>query len=97
MNHHPITRLTSHARVRTQQRCIPPLILDWLQLYGQRQHDGRGAEIIYFDKSSRKMLASAVGGTVVQRVESLLDAYIVLSSDGNLITAGWRNKSVLHR
>lgn len=97
MNHHSTTRLTQHADVRTQQRCLPPLILDWLQLYGRREHDGRGAEIVYFDKSSRKTLASVVGCVVVQRVESLLDAYIVLSGDGCVITAGWRSRPVRHR
>jgi hypothetical protein len=34
--------LTSHARVRMQQRGIPPAALDVLLEYGREAHDHRG-------------------------------------------------------
>jgi hypothetical protein len=36
---------TGHSEKRAQQRCIPPLIQDLLDKFGQRQYDGRGGLI----------------------------------------------------
>ena len=70
--------LTNHARSRMQQRGIPPLILDWLQIYGSSSHDHRGAEIRYFDPGARRRIAKDVGQKVVDLLGQLLDAYMGL-------------------
>jgi len=79
---------TRHAQKRLQQRAIPPLIVEWLHEYGERQrrHD---ADVIVLDRKAKKRLARDVGHQVVDQLGSLLDAYIVVASD-KLITAGWR-------
>ncbi len=87
-------KMTTHAATRQQQRSIPPLIMDWLTGYGTACHDHRGAEILYFDKRSRKTLARAVGETVVSRLAGWLDTYAVISGDGAVITVGHRYKRI---
>jgi hypothetical protein len=87
-------QMSKHASERRQQRCIPPLILEWLCCYGKASHDHHGAEVFFFDKQSRKALAKDVGATVVSRMESFLDTYAVISSDGTVITVGHRAKRV---
>lgn len=88
-------QLTKHANDRMQQRGIPPLIIEWLTSYGASRHDHRGAEILYFDKHSRKALAKAVGEEVVSRLAGLLDTYAVVADGGAVITAGHRYKRVV--
>lgn len=97
MNTETPVALTKHAHVRQVQRGIPPLILDWLQDYGTRLQDGQGAEIVQFDKGSRRRLAKAVGEQVLNRLVEFLDAYVVLGADGAVITAGWRYKRLPRR
>jgi len=72
-------QMTKHAAARQQQRGIPPLIMEWLADYGTTCHDHHGAEILYFDKQSRKALARSVGDEVVSRMGPLLDIPIRLS------------------
>lgn len=87
--------LTNHAQSRMQQRGIPPLILDWLQIYGSSSHDHGGAEIRYFDSGARRRIAKDVGQKVVDLLGQLLDAYIVISNDGVVITCGHRYKRIV--
>lgn len=84
--------MTRHAKTRAQQRCLPPLIVDWLDTYGARTQDREGAEVVYFDKVSRRNLERDVGSQVVDRLRLLLDAYMVMAEDGTVITLGWRLK-----
>lgn len=85
---------TKHASVRMQQRGIPPLIVEWLRTFGVSRHDHRGAEILYFDKHSRKALAKVVGEEIVSRLAGLLDTYAVIADDGMVITAGHRYRRI---
>jgi hypothetical protein len=87
-----MTTLTNHAMTRSQQRGIPPLIIEWLKCFGARTRDGRGAEVLWFDKGSRRQLAGQVGTQIVERLGHFLDAYLVLSDDDQVITVGWRTK-----
>lgn len=86
--------MSSHAQTRAQQRGVPPLVIDWLMQYGAREHDHRGAEIYYFDRRSRRELAQQVGHDIVDRLSSLLDAYIVIGTEGAVITVGHRYKKI---
>jgi hypothetical protein len=45
---------TRHAKIRAQQRCIPPLINDLLDRYGQEEYDGHGGITVYLNKASIK-------------------------------------------
>ncbi|MDP6652334.1 MAG: hypothetical protein QGF90_09550 [Gammaproteobacteria bacterium] len=33
---------TTHAAIRAQQRCIPPLVDQWLSQFGEEEYDGHG-------------------------------------------------------
>jgi hypothetical protein len=83
--------MTRHAQARLQQRAIPPLIIDWLYRYGSRFKGVNGTTICFFDKQSRRYLASEVGHIVVRRLADMMDAYLVLSNDC-IITIGHRYK-----
>lgn len=83
---------TRHAAQRAQQRCVPPLIMEWLHVYGQRAPAGAGAECLFFDKASRRRLQRAFGGWVAARMECKLNAYAVVAADGQIITTGYRSK-----
>lgn len=47
-------KTSNHATVRCQQRGIPPIVIDLLLEFGRREHDHAGAEILYFDRCSKK-------------------------------------------
>ena len=85
--------LSKHAKIRMQQRSIPPLIIDWLIDHGATSYDKHGAKRRFFDKRSRKRLMQAVGKTVVTQLSKELSAYIVVS-DESVVTAGYRTKRI---
>lgn len=87
--------MISHANKRLQQRCLPPLVVDWLHQFGHEQHDGRGAIILHFDKPAQRRLERAVGREPVRRMKQWLNAYVVVTTDGEIITAGYRFRRVL--
>ena len=50
--------LTDHARIRMQQRGIPPAALEMLLDYGREAYDHRhGCRVVLFDKRCRRRLA----------------------------------------
>lgn len=86
---------TTHARKRAQQRGIPPLIDQFLDLYGHEHYDGHGGVILYLDKLSIRQMERDMGREPVRRMSEWLDAYKVKSSfDGNTITTGHRTKRI---
>ncbi len=85
---------TAHANVRSQQRGIPPIVVDLLFQFGHRQHDHAGAEIVYFDRRSRKRLESYAGG-LISKLSEHLDSYAVVA-DGKIVTVGTRFKRINH-
>ena len=86
-------RMTNHAMERSQQRCIPPLIIHWLCQYGSRRRSRNGTIICYFDKKSIRMIASDAGNIIVRRLSGLLDAYLVITGK-EIITVGHRYKRI---
>lgn len=84
--------MTNHAQIRSKQRGIPPLIVEWLQTFGATEHT-HGAVKRYFDKSARRRLAHAVGEQVVDRLGDLLNIYIVETSDW-VVTVGHRSERI---
>lgn len=86
---------TKHAKSRCQQRAVPSVVVDWLLMFGATEYDKHGAEIRFFNKRSRKCLASEVGSQTVARMEGLLNTYLVIN-DQQIITVGYRLKHIKH-
>jgi len=85
--------LTRHAATRMQQRGVPPIIIDWLQVFGAEEHDKHGGVIRYFDKAARRRLEQSIGRPVVRRMQDLLGAYLV-EADGRVVTVGHRHARI---
>ena len=83
--------MTKHAQTRLQQRAIPPLIIEWLCKYGCRLNGMNGTTVCFFDRESRRCLASEVGHVVVRRLSDMMDTYLVLSGN-SIVTIGHRYK-----
>lgn len=85
---------TAHAKIRSQQRGIPPIVVDMLLQFGHREHDHAGAEIVYFDRHSKKKTESYTGG-LIGKLSEYLDSYTVVA-DRNFITLDTRYKRINH-
>lgn len=86
--------LSHHAQRRMQQRAIPPCLIDWLFDYGTSAHDHHGAQIRYFDRAAKRRLADVLPAQQLAQFDQKLNAYLVESTDGTVITMGYRNKRV---
>ena len=87
-------RLTNHAQARLLQRGISSHVLECLLQYGRKIHDHRGGEIIYFDHQTRARLRHNSGPDQFKAIESKLDTYAVIGSDGAVLTVGHRVKRI---
>jgi len=87
--------MTKHAKIRQQQRGIPPIIIDLLIGYGTEANAGSQATTHYFDKAARKRLYGYVGG-LSALFEEYLDYYAVVAADGSVITVAPRIKRLRH-
>lgn len=85
---------TRHAELRAQQRGIPPIIDQWLDLYGQEEHDGYGGVIVYLNKASIRHIEQDMGRRPVARMSEWFDAYKVRTLSGETITIGHRTGRV---
>ena len=65
-----------------------------LDLYGEEEHDGRGAVIRYLSKASIRTMERELGRRPVARLAEWFDAYKVQSTDGLTITVGHRTHRV---
>lgn len=83
---------TRHAEVRAQQRGIPPMVDQLLDLYGHEAHDGHGAIVLYLDKASIRSMERDLGRRPVARLAEWLDSYKVKTTDGRTITVGHRTR-----
>jgi hypothetical protein len=80
---------THHARVRAQQRAIPPIVVDLLDQFGAREPAGDGAWKLFFDKQSRRRFR-AYAGPLASSLEQHLDVYAVVDGRGKVITLAHR-------
>jgi hypothetical protein len=87
-------KLTQHAAVRMKQRGIREQTLECLFRYGSKVHDHRGRVIVFFDKQARKRLIAGYGQDNVRQLDSQIDAYAVISEDGDVVTVGHRTKRI---
>lgn len=80
---------THHAEARMKQRGISLQAVDALMAYGEyRRH--RGAEVCYLTRHSRSRMLKDMGKSAFMKLEKALDAYVVVSDEGAVITAGHR-------
>lgn len=83
-----------HAKVRMQQRGVPPLVVHWLRKYGEEQHDHDGGVVRFFSKRSKKHMRRGLGNVPVKRMADYLDAYLV-EKGGVVVTVGHRFKRIV--
>ncbi len=89
-----MSQLTQHAMTRMQQRGIKELTLQHLLQHGAKTHDGRGCQIVYFNKQSRKRLQKSFCNEAFKQLEKQMDAYAVISEFGDVVTVGHRTKRI---
>lgn len=85
-----------HASKQMQRRGIPPLIVQWLDEFGEETHDHHGAITRHFSKAARRRLERSVGRQPVRKIDEWFNAYLVTSTDGALITVGFRYRRINH-
>ncbi len=85
---------TRHALIRMQQRGIRADAVESLLDFGRTAHDHRGAEIVFFDKAARRRLARERGDEALRRLGKRLRAYVVVGTDGNVLTVGHRTRRI---
>lgn len=81
--------VSRHARIRMQQRAIPPVIVEWILAYGCAMRH-RGASVHVLDREGREKLKREIGAKRYGQVENRLNAYVVVSDDSRILTVGWR-------
>ena len=58
MNHafqpQQLAKFTRHAKARSQQRAVPPMLIDLLLKFGSSERAGVGVSMLFFDKASRR-------------------------------------------
>ncbi len=86
--------MTYHAAIRSQQRGIPPLIVQWLDQFGEEQFDGHGAIIRYFSRASRREMEREFGSDLVSKLAQYFKAYKVENHEGTVITTGHLTKRI---
>jgi hypothetical protein len=82
--------ITDHAAWRMQKRSISPEGIELLLDHGVRRHCGRGCESYAFDRRSWKKALERLGSQRIVEMEKFKNAYVVISSEGSLVTAAWR-------
>ena len=84
--------VSHHAQIRMQQRAITADMLESLLDFGQVKFNGQGTEILTFPKKVVKHLKKEHNHKVFMKIERHLNLYAIMSSDGELITTGYRTK-----
>lgn len=82
--------MSRHAARRAKDRSIPQSIVDALLDFGDRAPAGAGAELCSFNGHSWRRYAAYLGHEAVH-FERYRRAYVVVASDGDVITVGWRS------
>ena len=85
--------ITTHARARMQQRGIRAAALEALLDYGCIARADRGCEIVFFDKKTRRRLASE-NPAALREAERLCRTYAIVGADSSVITVGHRVRRI---
>ena len=84
---------TEHARTRMQQRGIPAAAVEALLDYGRTSHDHHGGELVFFDKAARARLVRE-NPSAARQAARLCRTYLVLRTDGAVVTVGHRYRRI---
>lgn len=86
---------TLHANIRAQQRCLPPLVEQWLDQFGEEEYDRHGGVIRFFSHASIRAMEGEFGSAPVCKLAEYFHAYKVETShDRRIITIGHRTKRI---
>lgn len=85
--------MTRHAQTRSQQRAVPPMMIDLLLQFGKSESAGAGVAKMFFDKQARKRVA-AYAGSFASLLDEYLDLYAVVGQDMAVITVGHRTERI---
>jgi hypothetical protein len=77
--------MTQHAAKRSQQRAIPPMLIDLLLQFGTSQPAGTGVSKMYFDKAARQRVKK-YAGTLAGILNDHLNVYLVVDAQDRVIT-----------
>jgi hypothetical protein len=83
----PEDGFTHHAASRVQQRCVPPIIIDYLLDFGVRSPAGPGAESYRFCKRGWRRLMRHLG-PAAKHFNKYRNLYVVIG-DGRIITVAY--------
>ena len=86
--------MSLHAQQRSQQRGIPCTVIDILLDCGVSEHSKRGVEVFYLNKRTKIAAAMHMKEIGLKNIDQCLNAYLVESSDGCIITVGHRTKKI---
>jgi len=86
--------LSRHARLRMQQRGIPPQVVESLLQCGRVQHDNHGGRIIFFDRGAWKVACLCGFRALVPAADRYRRTYLVLGGDGMVKTVSHRYRRI---
>lgn len=81
--------MTRHAEIRAyDHRMVPQAVVEALLDFGVSQPTGGGCEKIHFTRRSWRKLQRYFG-PALKAIERYRNCYLVLASDGAIVTVGW--------
>ena len=87
-------KMTCHASIRSQQRAIPPILIDLLLKFGAQEFVGDGATKRFFDKAARKRV-KAYARPLAGIINDHLDVYAVVGSEDQIITTAHLHERII--
>jgi hypothetical protein len=82
--------MSTHAQKQVKDRSIPQAVVDAILDFGEGRNAGNGAESYQFSHKGWKRFATYLGKEA-RHFERYRNAYIVVASDGDVITACWQH------
>ena len=76
---------TAHGQARCRQRGIGQDVVEVLMEYGESGRH-KGADVMFMDRQSRLRARRALGQRVYARIADRLNAYLVISDEGRIIS-----------
>ena len=88
---------THHGEQQHQRRATLPL-MEWIIMAHGTYVRSHGADTVFLDKAARKRIQNEVGGKRGMRVfDHYMNAYLVVSDEGRVITTGYRTHRIKRR